>query len=193
MEYIAVGKFTIYIAIFLFRGIYKNLYCRFLFSDVYPKTYKQIIRRVDFVNYWSTAFLYTKLLRKWICMTNTSLLCFQWERNKEPRSFHSWRWQICKLQTCILLDLFYELVYNVYILFSQWANHFGKLFLKTSGLLVYWSNPAWKYIFWRSLISWILIFGRRDFRIKKGSREFVTLFFSRESIRTLKKFEINFQ
>ena len=51
MEYTAVGKFTIYIAIFLFRGIYKNLYCRFLFSDVYPKTYKQIILRVDFVNY----------------------------------------------------------------------------------------------------------------------------------------------
>ena len=33
------------------RGIYINLYCRFLFSDVYLKTYKQINRRVDFVNY----------------------------------------------------------------------------------------------------------------------------------------------
>ena len=81
----------------IFRGIYINLYCCFLFSDVYLKTYKQINRRVDFVNYWSTAFLHTKLLRKWICMTNTSLLCFQWERNKESRSRHSWRWQICKL------------------------------------------------------------------------------------------------
>ena len=149
-----------------FRGIYKNLYCRFLFSDVYPKTYKPINPRVDFVNYWSTAFLHTKLLRKWICMANTSLLCFQWERNKESRSCHSWRWQICKLYICILLHLFYELVCNAYILFSQWANHFSKIFLKTSGLLVYWSNPAWKYIFSRSLISWILIFGWRDFRIK---------------------------
>ena len=34
-----------------FRSIYKNLYCRFLFSDVYPKSSKQINRGVDFLNY----------------------------------------------------------------------------------------------------------------------------------------------
>ena len=34
-----------------FRSIYKNLYCRFLFSDVYPKSYKQINRGIDFLNY----------------------------------------------------------------------------------------------------------------------------------------------
>ena len=41
-----------YVAIFFFRSIYKKLYCHFLFSDVYPKTYtKQINRGVNFVNY----------------------------------------------------------------------------------------------------------------------------------------------